>query len=103
VSESPEANDAWLEEDRLLLTQPLSRAESGGEVEMVIDIMLSGLNTVETLVFDVERGHIGSTQAELYIFSGDEPVLAETLIWAGIVSGERNAVSFQVPAAIMLP
>jgi hypothetical protein len=103
VSESPEANDAWLEGDRLLLTQSLSLAESGGEVEMVIDILLTGLDTVETLVFEIERGHLGSTQAEIHIFSGDDPVLVETLTWAGIVSGERNAVTFQVPAAKLLP
>jgi hypothetical protein len=70
---------------------------------MVIDIMLTGLDTVETLVFEIERGHIGSTRAELYIFSGDEPVLAETITWAGIVSGERNAVTYQVPAALLHP
>ena len=102
VSASSEATDAWLEGDRFFLTQPLARAETGGMVEMIADILLTETEGGGTLVFEIERGHLGSTQVELSNYLGAEPVVVETFVWDGINPGERNATTVQIPAKVLL-
>lgn len=102
VSASDEATDAWLDQGRFVLTQPLARAEAGGTVEMVADILLSEVQDGGTLVFEIERGHLGSTQVEVFNYLGAEPVLVSTLVWDGINPGERNAYTVQVDSAALL-
>lgn len=102
ISASGEATYAWLEGNRFLLIQPLTRAEAGGEVEMVVDIFLVDLDPEGMLVFEIERGHLGSTQAELSNYLGSKPVVIETFSWAGINPDERNTLTIQTPAAGLL-
>jgi hypothetical protein len=103
VSASSEATDAWLDNrGRFILTQPLARAEGGGAVEMVVDILLSEVQEGGTLAFEIERGHLGSTQVELSNYLGAEPVVVDTFAWAGIAPGERNARIFQIDGATLL-
>ena len=102
VAASEGADYAGPERDRFLLAQPLARAEDGGMVEMVVDILLTSTESGETLVFEIERGHLGATQVELWNYLGDEPVLIETLEWAGIKPSEPNAHTFQIPGAVLL-
>jgi len=107
VSASPQATYAWLERGRFLLTQPITRSEAGGSVEMVMDVLirdviLTGVEEGETLGFEIERGHLGSTQVELSNYLGPEPVAVGTFEWGGINPGERNAHPIQVPAAALL-
>jgi len=102
VSASGEAIDACLEWGQFLLTQPLARAEAGGTVEMVVDILLTDLKGGGTLVFEIERGHLGSTQVELFNYLGAEPVVVKTFVWDGINPGERNATTVQIPTEVLL-
>jgi glycoprotein endo-alpha-1,2-mannosidase len=98
VSASEEATRAWFEGDDLALIQPVARAEAGGEVEMVVDILFANCESGGTLVFEIERGHLGSTQVELFNYLGTEPVVVGTFVWDGINPGERNATTVQIPA-----
>jgi len=102
VSASAEADYAGPEGDRFLLTQSLARAESGKNVEMVVDILLIGTEGSELLVFEIERGHVGSTQVEISSYRGTEPVVVASFVWGGIAPGERNAQQFQVPVSDMM-
>ncbi|MBN1813954.1 MAG: hypothetical protein JXA14_19110 [Anaerolineae bacterium] len=98
VSASEEATHTWFEGDRLALSQPLARAEAGKSVEMVVDILLADCESGGMLVFEIERGHIGSTQVELANFLGTEPVVVDTFVWDEISPGARNATTVQIPA-----
>ncbi|MBN1977923.1 MAG: hypothetical protein JW918_11015 [Anaerolineae bacterium] len=98
VSASEEATRAWFEGDRLSLSQPLARAEAGGQVEMVVDVLFANCESGGTLVFEIERGHLGSTRVELSNYLGATPVVVGTFVWDGINPGERNATTVQIPA-----
>jgi hypothetical protein len=99
---SAEVTEARVEGDSLILSQSLARAEAGGAVEMIVDLLLTVAEDGATLVFEIERGHLGSTQVELANYSLDEPVVVETFVWGGINPGERNAITVQIPAAELL-
>jgi hypothetical protein len=104
VSASEEATHAWVEGDRLSLSQPLARAEAGGEAEMVVDILFADCESGGTIVFEIERGHLGSTRVELYNYLGTEPVVIGTFEWGSINPSGRNATTVQIPAEqIMVP
>jgi hypothetical protein len=99
VSTSPEADSAGAEGGRFALTQPLARAETGGTVEMVVDILLTGMEKGGSLVFEIGRGHVGSTTVELAKGPGEGGVVIANQVWDGIVPGELNALRFQVPVS----
>ena len=98
---SEEATTAGMYDGRFALTQPIARAEAGGTVELIVDILFAGWESGGTLVFEIERGHLGWTEAKLFEFVGGEPLLVETLEWNGIASGERNAATFNVSADML--
>jgi hypothetical protein len=102
VSASEEADYAGPEGARFLLAQPLVRAEAGGTVEMIVDILLTDTEGGEALVFEIERGHLGSTQVELSSYLGPEPVVIQTFAWDGIAPGDRNVRTFQIPLSSLL-
>jgi hypothetical protein len=102
VSASEEATYAWLERDRLVLTQPLPRAEAAGAVEMVVDLLLTDADAEDTLVFTIERGHLGYTRVEVFNFLGADPVAVEAFVWSGINVDERNTRRVQIPAEVLL-
>ena len=78
------------------------RAEAGKTVEMIVEILLTGMEEGEPLVFEIERGHLGSTQVELASYLGTKPVVVASLVWDGIAPGERNVHQFQVPISSMV-
>jgi glycoprotein endo-alpha-1,2-mannosidase len=98
VSVSEEAGDAGMYGGHLALNQPVARAEDGESVEVIIDVLFSGWESEGTVVFEIERGHLGGTQVEVYGYVDDEPVLAESFEWSGIKDSGRNAASFPIPA-----
>jgi hypothetical protein len=98
VSASEAATTVGLEEDLFRLIQSIGRAQAGGMVDMVVDVLLSEVEAGETLVFEIERGHLGSTKVELFNYLSADPILVKTLNWGGIGSGERNVSTFQVSA-----
>jgi hypothetical protein len=102
VSASPEAKFAGASGARFELTQPLARAEAGGTVEMVVEILLTGIEGGEPLVFEIGRGHLGSTTVELAKGFGAGAAVIASQVWDGIVPGELNALQFPVPAASLV-
>ncbi|MGA9192504.1 MAG: protein kinase [Anaerolineales bacterium] len=80
------------------VTQPLSRANAGGQVERLFELTLTGVDPQGELRFAIERGHLGSTTVELFRMQGDEPVLVQRMRWAGIIEGSSNRKLFDVPA-----
>jgi hypothetical protein len=98
LSVSEAADLAKMEGTRLRLTQPISRAEEGGQVEFSVDLLLTYLEKGEELVFEIERGHLGATKVEFYEYVGGEPQLVDSFLWAEINPGERNTETFQVSA-----
>lgn len=102
VSVSAEADYAGPDGDRFVLTQPLARAETGKTVEMIIDILLTNIEESELLVFEIERGHLGSTKVELASYQGTEFVVFASFVWNGIAPGERNAHLFQAPISSVI-
>jgi glycoprotein endo-alpha-1,2-mannosidase len=102
VSASAAATYAGPEEARFLLTQPLARANDAKTVEMVVDVLVTGTEKGKPLVFEIERGHLGSTRVELSSYRGATPVVVATFVWDGIASGDRNAHQFQVPLSTVL-
>jgi len=99
VSASAEADYAGPDGARFALNQPLARAEAGKSVEMVVDILITGAAESAEIVFEIERGHVGSTTVELAGSSGAESRAAVALVWDGIATGERNARRFEIPVS----
>ena len=102
VMASPETDYAGPDGSRFALTQSLARGEAGETVEIWVDIMLTGIEAGEPLVFEIERGHLGSTRVDLMRYQGGKPVVVETLVWDGIAPGERNAHLFEVPVSTLV-
>jgi hypothetical protein len=98
ISISEEATDSGIYDGRFILIQPIDRAEVGGTVEMIVDILFMDWESGGTVVFEIERGHMGSTQVGLSRYVEGEPVILETLIWSEIADDERNASTYQVSA-----
>ncbi len=65
TSSSPEATSATIEGDLVSLSQPLTRAEAGKEVELTLEVLFRGLDPSSQLVFEIQRGFIGWTRVEI--------------------------------------
>ena len=102
ISASPEAKFAGPSGARFELTQPLARAEAGGTVEMVVEILLTGMEQGGSLVFEIGRGHLGSTTVELAKGSGAGAAVIASQVWDGIVPGDLNALQFKVPVSSLI-
>jgi len=98
VSTSESASHAEFDDGHFSLSQPIERANSGQMVEMVFDVLLSEVEAGATLDFEIERGHLGYTSAELFNYLGADPVLVEELSWEGVRIPGPNVATFQVPA-----
>jgi len=66
-------------------------------VEISTDILFTGWESGGTLVFMIERGHLGSTQVEFSKYVDGEPVVVKTYAWGGISGDERNSFSIEIP------
>ena len=88
----------WLENHRFLLSQPIERANAGKSVEMVFETNLFNVESGGMVIFEIERGHLGSTKVEISNYLGDKAILVETLVWDKINPGDRNAQRFEIPA-----
>jgi hypothetical protein len=51
---------------------------------MIVAILLSDTAGGGSLVFEIERGHLGITGVELARYQGTEPIVVESLVWDGI-------------------
>jgi hypothetical protein len=101
-SSSQEAQPAELEGDSLVLGQSLARAEDRKSVELVAEALLAELEAAKPLLFEIGRGHIGSTRVEISSYPEATPSAAAVLTWDGIEPGEQNAQTFEVSPAPFL-
>ncbi len=99
ISLSEGAQSGRFEEDLFRLVQPLSRAETGAHVELIADISLTNIDPDGTLVFEIDRGHLGSTEVEVMNNLGTEPVAAGAFVWDKIAPASPNTRRFELPAA----
>lgn len=93
---SEEATQAGFYSGFLGLNQPLARAQSGGKVEVTVDLVLTN-TTDQPLVLAIQRGYIGYTKVDLYRFEGNDPILVETFLWDGIVQDPLNTQENRIP------
>ncbi|NIS80856.1 MAG: hypothetical protein GTO14_11750 [Anaerolineales bacterium] len=96
VMASEHASSGGFEGDRLVLSQPIIRAEVGKSVELIVDVFITELDPQGALVFEIERGHLGSTQVELSIYRDEIPREIAVLSWDGIKPSGRNAQVYEI-------
>jgi hypothetical protein len=96
TSASEEAQSAGLDGKSILLSQSLDRAQGGMRVELVAEAFLTDLEPANPLRFEIDRGHIGSTQVEISSYSEETPIVVAILTWDGINVGERNPQVYKV-------
>jgi hypothetical protein len=97
VSASPSATNAGLEAgDRFVLMQSLADASAGGQVEMVWDILLTGLTPGQDLILQIDRGNIGKTEVTIYNYMGTAPVELATFE-SDQVTTDRNSYPITIP------
>ena len=80
VSVSPEAINLGASGNRFSIGQPISRANSGSSIELVVDVYLTALQAGAPLQFVIESGAIGSTTVKLFNYIQDAPIEAGTLV-----------------------
>ncbi len=80
ISWSPEATDHGASDNRISINQTIERANSGGSVEMVVDVTLSDVQTSGQLEYLMESGALGYTNVKFYTFLQDSPVEASTAV-----------------------
>ena len=93
---SEQALFAVVDGDSLSLSQSSDRAEVAESVELIAEAFLTDLDPRAPLVFEIERGHIGSTQVEISSYQEGTPRVIAILTWDGISSGGRNVQVFEV-------
>jgi hypothetical protein len=98
LSASAEATRAEFSGDRFFLSQPIAQAQAGKTIEMVADLSIGHIAADGTLIIEIDRGYLGSTQVRISNYLCAGPSLVETLTWGGIKSAGHNTQSFEVPA-----
>ena len=99
---SEETIHAGFYPNTFFLRQELERAQAGEAVELFVDILITDLDPEGAVVFEIERGHEGRTEVQLWNFVTDEPILIDTFLWAGVNEGDRNAILLEVPASLII-
>ncbi len=80
ISWSPEATDHGASDNRISINQTIERANSGGSVEIVVDVTLSDVQTAGQLEYLMESGALGDTNVKFYTYLQDSPVEASTAV-----------------------
>ena len=99
ISSSPEASDASIDQNLLVLAQSIEQANTGQLIEMVVDLFPAGLGK-STLNITIGRGNIGATSVEMYAMRGPDATLVKTLQWSGIGADGQNLENFEVPGSL---
>ena len=99
---SVEASHAAFEDGLLRLTMPIERAGGTQSVRMMVDVGLSGIKTDRTIMFEIERGNLGSTQVEVMNYLRESPLSIGTYNWSKIKAAPPNAYTFEVPATSLM-
>jgi len=96
ASESERVKNAGIENNRIFLDQDLDRAEEGEKVEITVEALLTHLNLEQPLIFEIERGYLGSTDVELVYLRDETPTSVAVFTWEGIKEYGKNTQEFDV-------
>jgi serine/threonine protein kinase len=99
---SAEASRAEYEGGLLWLTMPVDQAQAGQSVRMLVEVSLSGLKKDGAIVFEIDRGHLGSTQVEVLNNLMETPVSIGVYEWAKIKPTPPNTYTFEVPTGSLI-
>lgn len=86
--------------DRFLLTQSLTDANRGKEVEMTWDVLLTGLVPGQDFILQIDRGNIGKTQVTIFNYLGETPIEITHFEWDQIIGG-RNSHQITIPMELL--
>lgn len=95
ISVSDEATGARMDGDHFILDQPLTRAQAGESVEMVVDILFTDWESEDTVVFEIACGGLGWAQVVFSKHVEDDLVVVETFDHNEIGSGQE-AFRFEI-------
>ena len=98
ISASQSTDQSELENGRIILTQSYARGEAGNQIQMVIDMILTGLDPNGKITFQIQRGDFGSTQVKIYNYLNETPILMDSFSWGGITAG-NNIKNIEVPTS----
>ena len=101
VSASNATNVGFEEGDRLVLMQSVADAAAGKPVEMIWDVLFTGLQAENDLVLQIDRGSIGITKVTIYDYVGEKPVEIKAFEWSGVTQ-DRNSYIVTIPADLLL-
>jgi hypothetical protein len=96
ISASEEATTAEVYDNQFILDQPLSRAQAGESVEMIVEVLLSAPDSAGPVVFRIERGDIGSTRVEISRVVEQEWVVIKAFNWSEITGDGKNSHSIEI-------
>lgn len=96
LSSSEEADTAGFEDNALSIVQDTSRAFRRDSVELVAEGYLAYLDPEQPLIFEIERGNLGSTQVEVFHLVGESFSPVTTFTWGRIKQHGRNAQEYEV-------
>lgn len=98
ISASDQAEVGAVSREGIDLSQPVSQAESGEEVEVVVDVYFAELEAGGDLVLEIERGFSGSTRVVVTNLESESPSEIATLVWSGISSAGKNSQFYEISA-----
>ncbi|MFM8999795.1 MAG: hypothetical protein ACKOKE_07065 [Actinomycetota bacterium] len=93
---SPDLTGSGWFGQRLLISQDLGRAESGGSVSVTYE--LGGIDLVDGLTLEVGRGGIGTTEVTVEALIDGSYEVVGTYRWSG-TTDDQNRSRFTIPAA----
>jgi len=96
ISASAQATAAGFDGEVLCLNQPIVQAEAAQKVELIVEASITGLDPEGKLVFEIDRGYIGSTQVEILNTQGETPRIIAAFTWDKINPVGQNAKVFEV-------
>jgi hypothetical protein len=101
VSSSGGVTEASMLDGRFALQQPINLAESSNMVEAIFEIQVREVDDEHPIVFEIERGGLGTTWVELYQFFEEEWILVDSFSWGGHSGSDRNIASFEVDKEVI--
>lgn len=98
ISVSQEAESIEVSQEMISLSQAFDRAGSREEVELVVEVYFAELEPGGSLVLEIERGYLGSSQVVISNMEEGAHSEISTLTWSGFSSEDRNAQTYEVSA-----
>lgn len=95
VAASSEANQAEISNSRLVLNQPLERAEKEEAVEMTADLYLPDWEAGGVLIFRLIRGNLGYSSVQISRPVNGQWKAVKTFTWATTALDDKNSYAIE--------